>query len=262
MTTSTIQIAVSGLGEAAVTIDDQGEGATYLLLHGGAGPQSVAGFGGLLRAGGPARVITPVHPGFGGTPRPDWLASVPGLASLYSAMLDQLDLRDVTVIGNSIGGWIAAELALLAAGRIGSLVIVDGVGIQVEGHPVADAFALSLDELAELSYHEPAKFRVDPGSLTEEQLAGFAANRATLAVYAGSMMDPTLLPRLAGITVPTLVIWGSADRIADAEYGKAFAAGIAGASFLLLPATGHLPQIESPDLLLRAITKPGFTPAG
>jgi pimeloyl-ACP methyl ester carboxylesterase len=262
MTTSTIQLTIAGLGEAAVTIEDQGEGATYLLLHGGAGPQSVAGLGGLLLASGPARVITPVHPGFGGTQRPDWLTSVPGLATVYSALLDQLDLRDVTVIGNSIGGWIAAELALLSAGRIGSLVVVDGVGIEVDGHPVADGVRLSLDELAELSYYEPAKFRVDLDSLTAEQRAGFAANRAALAVYAGSMMDPTLLPRLAGITVPTLVIWGDADRIADPEYGKAFAAGVPGASFVLLPATGHMPQIESPQLLLRAITEPGFTPAG
>jgi pimeloyl-ACP methyl ester carboxylesterase len=76
------------------------------------------------------------------------------------------------------------------------------------------------------------------------------------------MMDPTLLPRLRGIAAPTLVIWGDADRIADAEYGKAYAAGIPGARFVLLPATGHMPQIESPQLLLRAITEPGFTPVG
>jgi pimeloyl-ACP methyl ester carboxylesterase len=262
MTTSTIQLTVSGLGATALTVDDQGEGTPYLLLHGGAGPQSVAGLGALLRANGQARVITPVHPGFGGTPRPGWLTSVPSLAKVYSAMLDQLDLRDVTVIGNSVGGWIGAELGLVSTDRISGLVVVDGVGIEVEGHPVADAFALNLDQLAELSYHEPAKFRVDVDSLTAEQQAGFAANRAALAVYAGSMMDPTLRSRLAGISVPTLVIWGDADRIADAEYGKTFAAAIPGARFLLLPATGHMPQIETPQLLLRAVTEPGFTPGG
>jgi pimeloyl-ACP methyl ester carboxylesterase len=262
MTTSNVQLAISGHGEVTVTVDDQGDGKPYLLLHGGAGPQSVIGFGELLRADSAARVITPVHPGFGGTPRPDWLTSVPGLASVYSALLDQLDLHEVTVIGNSIGGWIAAELAVASAGRIGSLVIVDGVGIDVAGHPVADAMALNLDQLADLSFHDPAKFRIDLDSLPPEQRAGYAANRAALAVYAGSMMDPTLLPRLAGITAQALVIWGDADRIADAEYGKAFAAGIPGARFVLLPTTGHMPQLESPQLLLRAVTEPGFTPAG
>ncbi len=262
MTTSNVELTIPGLGDVTVTVDDQGEGTPYLLLHGGAGPQSVAGFGALRRATGPARVITPAHPGFGGTPRPDWLATVPGLASVYRALLDRLDLRGVTVLGNSIGGWIAAELALTGTDRIGSLVIVDGVGIDVPGHPVADAMALSLDQLAELSYYEPAKFRIDLDSLTPEQRAGFAANRAALAVYAGSMMDQALLPRLAAITAPTLVIWGAADRIADAGYGKAFAAGIPGARFVLLPATGHMPQIETPELLLQTILEPGFTPAG
>ena len=81
-----------------------------------------------------------------------------------------------------------------------------------------------------------------------------AANRAALAAYAGtSMSDPGLAGRLAGVTTPAVVVWGESDRIADPDYGRALAAAIPGARFELLPRTGHLPQLESPDLLLETI---------
>jgi pimeloyl-ACP methyl ester carboxylesterase len=80
-----------------------------------------------------------------------------------------------------------------------------------------------------------------------------AGNRATLAVYGGSITDPTLLGRLAGITVPALVLWGEADRIGDVDYGRALAAAIPGARFEVLEGTGHLPQMETPDVLLEAL---------
>ena len=247
-----------------VTVDDRGAGRrAVLLLHGGGGPQTVAGFAELLATHGPARVITPSHPGFGGTPRPDGLTSMAGLAALYRDLLDRLGLDDVTVIGNSIGGWIAAELALLGSARIGRLVLVDAVGIEVDGHPVTDIFPLSMDELAQLSYHDPAAFRIDPAAMTEAQRAGMAANRTALRVYGGTpMADPTLRGRLAAIACPALVIWGEADRIVDPGYGRAYAAAIPGARFELLPGTGHLPQLETPGQLLRAIWDFAEAPAG
>ncbi len=92
-------------------------------------------------------MITPTHPGFAGTVRPDALHSVGGLAALYAALLDELDLTDVIVVGNSIGGWIAAEMALLHSPRVGSVILVDAAGIEVPGHPVADFFSLTLDQV-------------------------------------------------------------------------------------------------------------------
>jgi len=253
MTTATHTVTLPRTGSVAVKVDDRGEGRPVLLLHGGGGPQTVAGFAELLANAGPARVITPAHPGFGGTPRPDALASMAGLAALYRELLDRLGLRDVTVIGNSIGGWIAAELALLGSARISGLVLVDAVGIDVEGHPVTDIFPLSMDELARLSYANPAAFCIDPAAMTEDQRAGMAANRAALRAYGGARMaDPGLRARLAAIACPTLVIWGEADRIVDPGYGRAYAAAIPGARFELLPGTGHLPQLETPEQLVRA----------
>src|SRR5690242_15153531 len=121
-----------------LTVDEVGTGRPFLLLHGGAGPASFLSFASYLAERRPARVLVPTHPGFNGTPRPDGVADVRALAGLYVALLDQLDLRDVTVVGNSIGGWIAAELALLASPRVAGVVIMNGVGIAVPGHPVAD----------------------------------------------------------------------------------------------------------------------------
>lgn len=252
---STKTLTVAGIGPVEVTVEERGDGQPFLLLHGGAGPQSVAGFAQLLAEKGANKVVTPTHPGFGGTPRPAALDSVAGLAALYGTLLDDLGLEDVTVIGNSVGGWIAAEMALLASPRISRVVLLDAVGIDVGGHPVADVSGLSVPEIQALSFHDPTPFRVDPATIPEAQKKIMAANGATLALYAGSpaMADPTLLGRLGGIAVPTLVLWGESDRIVEPAYGRAYAAAIDGARFEVLPATGHLPQMETPDLVLQTI---------
>jgi pimeloyl-ACP methyl ester carboxylesterase len=217
----------------------------------------VAAFAQLLAQSSDNQVLTPIHPGFGGTPRPDELRSVAGLAGLYSSLLDALELKDVTVIGNSVGGWIAAEMVLLSSLRLSGVVLIDAVGIGVEKHPIADVSGLSVPEIQALSFHDPVPFQVDPTSIPDAQKAIMAGNAAALAVYAGSpaMADPTLLARLGRVAIPTLVLWGESDRIVEPAYGQAYAAAIPGAHFEMLPATGHVPQMETPDLVLQAITE-------
>jgi len=257
MTTSNYTVTVkTGTVGLDVSVSDRGDGRPFLLLHGGAGPQSVIGFADLLAGERPARVLVPTHPGFSGTPRPESLHTVRGLAAVYVTLLDELELSDVTVIGNSIGGWIAAEMALLGSERISHTIIVDGVGIEVPGHPIADFFNLTFPQIAQLSYHDPERFRIDPEALPPAARAEIAGNRAALAVYAGEpMVDSGLRGRLADVCLPTLVLWGDNDGIADADYGRAFAAAIPAARFQLLPDTGHLPQLESPQLLLDAVSE-------
>ena len=248
MTTTTVRLDPAAVD---LTVTEHGHGHPVLLLHGGGGPATVAPWGERLAAARPARVLVPVHPGFGGTPRPAGLDSVRGLAGTYAALLDALDLRDVTVVGNSIGGWVAAELAVLGSPRVSSCVLVDAVGIEVPGHPVADFFALSPAELARRSYADPDTYGVDPAALPTAARAAMAGNRAAIEVYAGrAMTDPTLAGRLAGVRTPTLVVWGAADRIGDPDYGRAYAAAIPGAAFRLIEGAGHLPQIETPDTLV------------
>jgi pimeloyl-ACP methyl ester carboxylesterase len=251
MTSAITELTVGGV---PLTISEQGDGRPVLLLHGGGGPQSVAGFADLLAGSRPVRVLTPVHPGFGDTPRPATLRTIGGLADLYTALLDDLDLRDVIVIGNSVGGWIAAELALRAGPRIASVILVDAAGLEVPGHPVADIFPLSPAELSALSFYDPAAFRIDPASMTEDQRRVQAGNREALAVYGGqSMTDPGLNARLGDLNLPVLVVWGEADQIVDLAYGRAYAAAIPAAQFLVLPRAGHLPQLETPTALVQAV---------
>lgn len=236
-----------------LTVTDLGEGRVVLLLHGGAGPTSVTGFATLLAENG-FRAITPVHPGFAGTPRRTGTTDVPGLASMYAAVLDELELSDVVVVGSSLGGWVAAELALLAPSRVGALVLIDAIGIDVTGHPVANVLALTPDEITELAFHDADRFRVDPATLPPAAQAAMAADGAALAAYTGgSPSDPTLAGRLGGITAPTLVLWGASDGIVEPGYGRAYAAAIPGARFELIPDAGHQPQLEAPEPTLRAV---------
>ncbi|GAA2144207.1 alpha/beta fold hydrolase [Actinomadura napierensis] len=237
------------LGDVPLTVAERGEGDPVLLLHGGAGPDSVSGFAELLA--GSRRTLTPVHPGFGGTPRPERLDSIRELAEVYARLLAELDLEKVTVVGSSIGGWIAAELALVAGERMKALVLLDAAGLESAEHPAADFFSLAFDQVIELSYADPDAHRVDLSALTDEQKRIAAGNREALSVYGGaSMSDPTLKERLAGVSVPTLVVWGEADRMMTPDYGREFAGAIPGARFHMVEHAGHLPQIEAPGALL------------
>lgn len=238
-----------------------GAGKPVLLLHGGGGPATVAGFAALLAAGGEHRVITPVHPGFEGTPRPAGLTDPAGLARLYTGLLDTLGLRDVTVVGNSLGGWTAAEMALVAAPAVGRYVLVDAVGLDLPEAPVVDFFSLTLPEVADLSYHEPDKFRIDPAELPAHRQAATAGNREALRVYGGpTMADPTLRERLVKAAGPTLVVWGAADRIVPPLHGRTYAAAMPDARYELIPDAGHLPQLETPATLVRLVSE--FASAG
>jgi pimeloyl-ACP methyl ester carboxylesterase len=251
MATYTVQAA--RLGPVRVDVTEYGTGRPFLLLHGGAGPQSVAGFAEMLAATG-SRVIVPVHPGFGGTARPEYLHSMRGLALTYACLLDELDLAGVTVIGNSVGGWIAAEMAVHASPRIGGVVLVDAGGLQVDDHPAADFFSLTPGQVTDMAYYAPERFRVDVAALPEQAKAAIAGNQAALRAYtAGGMTDPSLLGRLGSVRVPVLVVWGAADRIYPPEHAEAFAKAIPGARLDVLDKAGHLPQLEAPSALLAAV---------
>lgn len=238
-----------------IRFDEQGKrsGRPALILHGGGGPQTVAGIAaGVDRA----HVLVPTHPGFEGEPRPEWFDSIDDLAFAYLDLLERLDLRDVLVIGSSVGGWIASEMALRdTERRLRGLVLVNGVGIVVDGHPVPDVSTLAPAELAALSFHNPAALRIDPSTITPEQIAARKANTETLYVYDSQRLggDPKLQRRLSHVKIPVLVAWGESDRVADLEYGRVYAQSFPNARFEPIPEAGHLPQIEQPERLLNIV---------
>ncbi|OIH94182.1 MULTISPECIES: alpha/beta fold hydrolase [unclassified Curtobacterium] len=223
-----------------------------LVLHGGGGPQTVAPI--VAHLAPSFHVLAPTHPGWNGTSRPEDIDSVPALAAAYLDRLHADGGKDVLIVGSSLGGWIALEMAVQAAaderysGVIGAIVNVDGVGAVVDGEPIADFFSLSPRQLAEAAWHDPDRGYMDPAAFTDEQRAMQQSNGQTMAVLAGrSMSDPDLIGKLHAIAVPTLVLFGDSDRVVTPAYGRAVAAAIPSADFAIVSEAGHLPHLENPD---------------
>lgn len=245
--------------QLALTIDETGPAdaaRTVLVLHGGGGPFTVAPIAAHFAVD--SRVLVPTHPGWNGTPRPEWLNDIPALAAVYLQLLADHGLSDVLVIGSSLGGWIATQLAATdTEGRIARIVIIDGAGIEVPGEPVVDFVKLSPREQAEHSWHDPERFFVDPAALPAERIAAQRANMQTMGVLTSQhgMSDPGLQAKLGGIRIPALVLWGESDGIFTPGYGRAYAAQLGNARFELVAEAGHLPQLEQPERTLGAIDR-------
>jgi pimeloyl-ACP methyl ester carboxylesterase len=239
-----------------IRVSEAGSGAAALVLHGGGGPATVEPIATHLAE--THRALTPTHPGWNGSARPAWLTRIEDLSAASLNLLGELDLVDVLVVGSSLGGWIAAEMALGdGRERIGRLVLIDSVGVDVPGQPIRDFFALDARGVADYSYHDGDRFYVDPTTLPAEQVAARQANMATMRALAGDpyMHDPSMLGRLGQVSIPTLVLWGESDRIVTPDYGGAMAAAIPNARFEIVREAGHLPQLEQPEATFRTIDR-------
>lgn len=257
--TRSIDLALPGAGDLTVRVADRDRTRPYLLLHGGAGPGSVAAFGDLLAARNSARVLTPTLPGFDGTARPAGLTTMGDLARLHVALLEELDVSDVTVIGNSLGGWLALEIGLLGSTRVSGVVVLDAVGADLADDPIADVRTLDAAELVARSFADPARAAGGgAGRPTPEQVR---ANLSALYTYGGeSMSDPTLLGRVRELDLPVQIIWGAADRIAPVAHAHALAGAIPEARLDIVPDAGHLPQLEAAEAVLGCLNDLGGDP--
>ncbi len=135
------------------------------------------------------------------------------------------------------------------------LVLIDSVGVLVEGEPIRDFFALDARGVAEYSFHDAERFYLDPATISPEQAAQRSANMATMRVFAGDpyMHDPGLRYRLGRVGIPVLVLWGDSDRIVTPAYGQALAAMFPQAEFAVVNQAGHLPQLEQPAATFGAL---------
>jgi pimeloyl-ACP methyl ester carboxylesterase len=231
----------------------RGSGPKILMLHGGDGPVSHFPFVDGLAA--EHEIILPVHPGFDGTPIPEHFDNLQDLIFLYLDLIDYLDLSEATLMGFDMGGWAAAEIAVINTRRFSRLVLVDSVGIKPGGpfdRDIADVFAMSAAEQARLSWHDPSK-APDPAAMTDDELQIFAANKNAHGLYTWEpfMHNPKLPYRLHRIDIPTLLIWGESDGIVTPSYGEAFRDMIPGAEMVLIPGACHSPHIEQPEAFVR-----------
>jgi pimeloyl-ACP methyl ester carboxylesterase len=216
-----------------------------------------------------ASIIAPSHPGFGSSPRPDDFDTVYDLVHLYQDLLDALPYDQVTLIGFSFGGWIAAELALNYAHKLDKLILVDPVGIKVSGREQRDIvhlFNTSPAELSRLAWHDPAKQR--PGQLglgwqqhleamSEAELVLAARNWDALCLYAWRphLYNPQLKQWLHRIKLPTLLLWGASDQIVTPSYGEAYSRLIPDSRLEIIPAAGHHPEQEQPAAFVEQILR-------
>ena len=249
-------VAAITINGVRVEIVEKGRGRPLLFLHPGIGLDRDAPV--IDRLAECARVIAPSHPGFGGSEQPKSFTSVDDLAYFYLDLLDELDLKDTVLAGVSLGGWIAAEIAVKSTARLSHLVLANAVGIKVgarDTRDIVDIFAITEDELNALAYFDPKLGGRDYKAMAEADVRTVARNREATARYGWSpyMHDPKLKGRLHRIRIPTLVLWGAADRILSEAYGRAYCAAIPGARFETIERAGHYPHVEQPEEFARRV---------
>jgi pimeloyl-ACP methyl ester carboxylesterase len=237
-------ISVAGI---ELDVIERGQGAPLLYLHGGGGIGLDVPFLDLLAK--ERRVTAPSHPGFGKSALPDWLDSIDDIAHVYLELMDRLQLTRADLVGFSIGGWIAADLASKAPERIRRLVLIGPVGVKTgsaDKLDVPDVFAMPNEQLDRLRFHDPAKHVLDMGSLSDEELHIVARNRETLALLTWEpyMHNPKLRHRLHRVTAPALFLRGASDGIVSGAYLERYAKLLPNARIETVAAAGHLPHVE------------------
>lgn len=258
---STEQSAMKWMSVHDVQLEmvERGQGRAILFLHGEDGLDAQSPFLNLLANSG--HVLAPSHPAFGHSPEVEWIDTVDDLSYLYLDFLTAQNLQDVIVIGCSLGGWIAAEMAVKSTARIAKLVLVAPVGIKVgdrEARDISDIFALSPNEVTRLLYHDPTFAAVDYSKLSDDQLTAMARNREATVLYAWEpyFHNPKLRRRLRRIDVPTLLLWGANDQfVTPGYYGAAYRDAIPGARLETIAQAGHLPHVEQPAAVVEKIRK-------
>ena len=202
-------------------------------------------------------LMVPDHPSFGRSPTPDWLDDVADLAYFYLDLLAELKLTDVHVIGHSMGGWIALEMAIRSTERMKSLSLLAPAGIRIKGTPIANIFLMDRAMLMNALYHDPAIVAQELAATpTPAEIDVIVANQVAAARLAWQprFFNPKLRKWLHRVTVPTQIVWGAKDKIIPPAYAAEFAKLIPGATVTMLPNAGHLPHVEKLDEVTSAVT--------
>jgi pimeloyl-ACP methyl ester carboxylesterase len=203
-------------------------------------------------------VIAPFHPGYGRHPRPRHFRDISDVAYFYLDFLEQAELNDVTLVGASIGGWIASEIAVRSTERLSRLVLVSPFGIKVGDHETrdfADFWAVEEPQRAALEFENP-KFRtVDYLTKSDDELTAIARGREAEVFYGWKpfMHNPQLKHWLHRIDIPTLVISGNDDRVIRRENSRAYLNLVPNAELETVKDAGHHPHIEQPLGVSKAI---------
>ena len=238
-----------------------GDGPPALVLHHdiGAAPERPAFYDALARH---FTVFAPAHPGYDGSPRPDWMRSVRDMAVVYQGLLaQQAATREpgtVTLIGLGFGGWIAAEMATMAPRAFRRLVLVGAMGLKPERGEILDQALLSYIDYVRRGFADQQAFdRVFGAEPPTSRLEQWDLNREMTFRIAWKpyMYGPTLPHLLGAVTTPTLVVWGARDEIVPRECGERYAKSLANARLEIVEEAGHFVDMEKPDELARLVAR-------
>ena len=252
----TVEASKVRVADVELELFDSGRGRPLLFLHGDHGFQFRRPFVSALSAD--RRFLAPSHPGFGKSSLPDWLDCVDDIAHLYLELMDVLKLDELDVVGCSIGGWIAAEMATKTPERFRRLVLVGPTGIKVgpaDKLDIPDIFAKPEEEVRKLLYHNPNTMEANTAKMSEDELALMFRARETLALLAWEpwMHNSKLKRRLHRIAAPALFVRGESDGLISQAYLEAYSALLPNARMLTIEAAGHMPELEQPQSFARAV---------
>jgi pimeloyl-ACP methyl ester carboxylesterase len=209
-------------------------------------------------------VLLPAHPGFSESTGLEEVDGIFDLVLHYTDLLDVLGLETVAMMGTSLGGWIAAEIAALYPTRCARLVLVDAVGIWIDGTPIRELFGTPPAELAAMLFHDPdfpiagmmraydPKIPLPEEILLPQLKAMEAAAKIGWNPY---LHDPKLEGRLRRVKAPTLVVWGKQDGLVPLAYAERWKQLVQGARVEVIDGCGHLPSIERPAALAEIVTR-------
>ena len=237
------------------TLRRGGSGPTLLYLHGAGGSGNVLAFAEKLAE--QFDVILPDHPGFGESDLPLWLDNIHDAAYFYLDFLSKLNLRDVHIVGSSLGGWIALEIAVRSTERLKSLVLSGAAGLNSKEARRGDIFMWEPPQrIRNMIVDQALADKLLSVKPSEEQAAIAVKNEFATARLAWEprFFDPHLHKWLHRIDVPVQIVWGDTDRVFPLPFGENLHRHIPGSALTIIPKCGHLPHVEQPDRFKSIIT--------
>jgi len=233
-----------------------GKGAPLVFLHGASGAPVVLPF--MEKLATRFDVLVPDHPGYGQSDEPEWLENIHDVAYFYLDFLGALRLDKAVIVGSSMGGWMAMEMAVRNTSRIASLVLVSPAGIRADGAEPADIFLLSPEDTVRCLFHDP-KFAEARLAIPEtpESIDLSLKNRHTTARLAWEprLHDPMLPKWLHRIDVPVSIVWGAQDRILPVGIAHELKRLLPKAELKIYEGCGHLPQVEKMEEFCELVTR-------
>ena len=230
------------VGGAKIQMLKSGSGSAVLSLH------SIEGNLGWLpyldALSQSACVYAPTHPGYGVSERPDRLETISDLARFYLWTLQKLGIEKAHLIGGFMGGWIAAEMAVMCPQALDSLTLIGTAGVRPEQGEIADIFLLGEERTTSLAIEDASLLTA--AAFEDDSLKLRGREMTTRLCWKPYMRDPSLLWLLARVEVPTLIIWGEHDRIVPISAGERIAEAMPNARLEVIAGAGHLPHIEKP----------------